>query len=63
MKDKVLSKLSQIKRSIGDVQRNQAKLMKKMEKLKEDCNRYFYDVDKCHYAVCTIDGAFPSMRV
>ena len=50
-KGKVLAELSQMKKSIGDVQRNQNKLMKKMTKVESEFKNYFFDMDKCHYAV------------
>ena len=57
-KGKALTELSQIKKSIGEVQRNQAKLMKKMSKVENEFNNYFFDMDKCHYSVgATYNGA------
>ena len=50
-KAKVLAELSQIKKSIGDVQKNQDNLMKKMKKVESEFKNYIFDMDKCYYAV------------
>lgn len=43
--------IADIKASIAQVQRNQAKLMKKLESLENDFSCYIFDVDKAPYKV------------
>ena len=51
IKEKVLAKLSELKTNVVQIQRNQQKLMKKLEQVENDFSCYIYDVDKAPYRV------------
>ena len=43
--------IADIKASIAQVQRNQAKLMKKLESMDNDFSCYIFEIDKAQYEV------------